>query len=77
MTLKRGGPLSQQGLEPVSQLANGAKEERYVLLVVTSRNRSDQRLDVVEFRSNKAAQRALDHVKQYDQFDAVVVDDSC
>jgi hypothetical protein len=49
---------------------------RYVLLVVSSRQRADQRLDVVEFRTKKAARKAMEHLGMYQGFDIAIVDDS-
>jgi hypothetical protein len=62
--------------ETASKLPELATETRYVMLVVTSRNRSDQRLDIVEFRSKAAVKKAMEHLGLYQQFDVCVVDDS-
>lgn len=62
--------------ETASSLPAVRSHTRYVLLVVTSRNRSDQRLDIVEFRTKKAAEKAASHINKYAQFDVCCVDDS-
>lgn len=62
--------------ETASSLPAVKSNARYVLLVVTSRNRSDQRLDVVEFRTKAAAKKAMEHLGLYAQFDVCAVDDS-
>jgi hypothetical protein len=65
--------------ETKADLRPPTQGDRYVLVVITAAKRSDgtgQRMDVVEFRNKAAANKALDLLAKYPQFDAVLVDDS-